>query len=161
MQTAFDANTADTERVALWLGTALDSYFNDDAGRWAFQPLEAYIGRQDLAEDIRAIYGSLMAPAQARWRAAVRDLLATRGRDASKRETINVLVDIGVLIRASEVLDVLPGLLVGQEDDTMLKRAVRAATALASETRPCPWIDGASLLRRQHIGCNYAQSSNA
>ena len=135
MQTAFDANSADAERVAHWLGTALDSYLIDDMGRWAFQPLEAHIGqRDDLAEDLRSIYASLTARAQARWRKAIRDLLATRGRDASRRTSTNVLVDFGVLIRAAEVLDVLPGLLAGEQGTVMLNRAVRAATALAAET---------------------------
>lgn len=135
MHTAFDANSADAERVAHWLGTALDSYLIDDIGRWAFQPLQAHIGqRDDLAEDLRSIYASLTARAQARWRKAIRDLLATRGRDASRRTSTNVLVDFGVLIRAAEVLDVLPGLLAGEQGTVMLNRAVRAATALAAET---------------------------
>ena len=134
-QTAFDADAADAESVAHWLGTALDGYLIDDMGRWAFQPLEDHIGqREDLAEDLRSIYASLTACAQARWRMAARDLLATRGRDISQRASTNVLVDFSVLIRAPEVLDVLPGLLVGQQGDAMLNRAVRAATALAAET---------------------------
>ena len=135
MQTAFDANTADAERVARWLGTALDGYLNDDMGRWAFEPFEDHIRqRESLAEDLRSIYASLRAIAQARWRTAIHDLLAMRGRDVSQRESTNVLVDFGVLIRAPEVLDVLPGLLVGDQGDAMLNRVVRAATALAAET---------------------------
>ncbi len=135
MQTAFDANTADAERVARWLGTALDSHLNDDMGRWAFEPFEDHIGQRDsLAEDLRSIYASLRATAQARWRMATRDLLAMRGRDVSQRASTNVLVDFGVLIRAPEVLDVLPGLLAGEQGDAMLNRAVRAATALAADT---------------------------
>ena len=135
MQTAFDANAADAKCVAHWLGTALDSYLNDDMGRWAFQPLEDHIGqRENLAEDLRSIYAALTAPAQARWRMAVRELLAMRGRDMSQRASTNVLVDFGVLIRAPEVLDVLPGLLIGDQGHAMLNHAVRAATALAGET---------------------------
>ena len=135
VQTAFDANAADAECVAHWLGTALDSYLNDDMGRWAFQPLEDHIGqRENLAEDLCSIYAALTAPAQARWRMATRDLLAMRGRDMSQRASTNVLVDFGVLIRAPEVLNVLPGLLVGDQGHAMLNHAVRAATALAVET---------------------------
>lgn len=135
METEFDADAADVEGVARWLGTALDSYLIDDKGRWAFQPLEEHIGwRDDLAEDLRAIYSSLTARAQERWREAVHDLLVMRGRDASRRASTNVLVDFGVLIRAPEVLAVLPRLLGAERDDAMLNRAVRAATALAGET---------------------------
>ena len=136
MQTAFDANAANAERVARWLGTALDGYLNDEMGRWAFEPFEDHIGQHEsLAEDLRSIYRSLRAIAQARWRVAIHDLLAMRGRDVSQRASTNVLVDFGVLIRAPEVLDVLPGLLVAEHGDAMLNRAVRAATALAAETR--------------------------
>ena len=131
----FDANNADTHRVAEWLETALDGYIKDDMGRWAFRPLEQYIGtRDDLAGDLCAIYDSLAATAQARWRSAIRDVLTIHGRDISKRETIRVLISFAVLIRSAEVLEVLPGILSASEDGELLDLAVGAATALASQT---------------------------
>ena len=130
----FDPNSADTRGIAQWLETALDGYFEDDIGRWAFRPLEQHIGvRDDLAGDLCAIYDSLTASAQARWRHAIRDVLAFHGRDISKREAVRVLVTFAVLIRSPEVLDVLPGILSGQ-DGELLDLAVGAATALASQT---------------------------
>ena len=131
----FDANTADTRRIGRWLGTALDGYFKDDIGRWAFRPLEQHIGlHDDLADDLCAIYDSLAASAQARWRTAICDLLAFHGRDISKRESTRALIAFAVLIRSPEVLDVLPGILSGEDDGELLHLAVGAATALASQT---------------------------
>ena len=66
---SFDSNQASTGAVKSWLKTALDGYFDDDSGRWAFAPLELEIGRQaDLAHDLKEIYRSLSAPARSRWR---------------------------------------------------------------------------------------------
>ena len=131
----FDPNSDDTRSIAQWLETALDGYFKDDIGRWAFRPLEQHIGvRDDVADDLCAIYGSLKASAQVRWRHAIRDVLAFHGRDISKREAVRVLVTFAVLIRSPEVLDVLPGILSGQDDGELLDVAVGAATALASQT---------------------------
>lgn len=132
----FDADNADTHLVAEWLETALDGYIKDDMGRWAFRPLEQYIGtRDDLAGDLCAIYDSLAATAQARWRSAIRDLLTIHGRDISKRETIRVLISFAVLIRSAEVLEVMPGIVSTPEDSELLDLAVGAATALASQTK--------------------------
>lgn len=131
----FDADTADTRQIAQWLEIALDSYIRDDMGRWAFRPLERYIGvREDLVDDLCAIYDSLTAPAQGRWRGAIRDMLAIHGRDISKRKTTRVLITFATLIRSHEVLDVLPGILSGSQDDDPLDFAVEAATSLASQT---------------------------
>ena len=131
----FDADTADTRQIAQWLEIALDSYFRDDMGRWAFRPLERYIGmRDDLVDDLCAIYDSLTAPAQGRWRGAIRDMVAIHGRDVSKRKTTRVLITFATLIRSHEVLDVLPGILSGSQDDDLLDLAVEAATSLASQT---------------------------
>ena len=131
----FDANTADTRQIAQWLEIALDSYIRDDMGRWAFRPLERYIGvRDDLVDDLCAIYDSLTAPAQGRWRGAIRDMLAIHGSDISKRKTIRVLIAFATLIRSPEVLDVLPGILSGSQDDDLLDLTVEAATSLASQT---------------------------
>lgn len=133
--TAFDANTADGQSVARWLQTSLDSYFKDGIGRWAFRPLESHIGmRDDLAEDLRAIYDSLPADAQTRWRLAIRDLLAMHGPDMSKREAVRVLIDFATLVRAHEVLEVLPTLVANGRDKPMFDHVVRTAIALASQT---------------------------
>ena len=132
---SFDPNTADTSSIAEWLATALDGYFKDDLGRWAFRPLEQHIGlREDVADDLCAIYDPLTAAAQSRWRSAIRDALAFHGRDNSKREAARVLVDFAVLVRSPEVLHVLPGILSGKDDGELLDLAVGAATALASQT---------------------------
>ena len=131
----FDANNADTREIARWLETALDGYIKDDMGRWAFRPLERYIGvRDDLVDDLRAIYDSLTASAQGRWRDAIRDMLAIHGRDISKRKTTRVLLTFATVIRSHEVLDVLPSILSGSQDDDLLDITVEAATSLASQT---------------------------
>ena len=131
----FDPNSADSHRIGQWLETSLSRYFKDDIGRWAFRPLEQHIGVHDaLADDLCAIYDSLAASAQARWRHAIRDVLALHGRDISKREAVRVLITFAVLIRSPEVLVVLPGILSGQDDGELLDLAVEAATALASQT---------------------------
>ena len=131
----FDANTADTRQIAQWLEIGLDGYIKDDMGRWAFRPLEQHIGvRDDLADDLCAIYDSLAASAQARWRSAICDVLAIHGRDISKRKMTRVLITFAVLVRSPEVLDVLPGILPGSEEDDLLDLAVGAAVALASQT---------------------------
>ena len=131
----FDANTADTRQIAQWLEIGLDGYIKDDMGRWAFRPLERYIGvRDDLVDDLCAIYDSLTASAQARWRSAICNVLAIHGRDISKRKMTRVLITFAVLVRSSEVLDVLPGILPSSEDDDLLDQAVGAAVALAGQT---------------------------
>ena len=131
----FDANNADTHRVAEWLETALDGYIKDDMGRWAFRPLEQFIGtRDDLADDLCAIYDTLAAPAKARWRNAIRDVLSIHGRDISRKGTTRVLIAFAVLIRSAEVLEILPSILSASKDSELLDLAVGAATALASQT---------------------------
>ena len=131
----FDPNGDDTRRIAQWFEIALDGYFKDDLGRWAFRPLEQHIGIcDDLADDLCAIYDSLTASAQALWRSAICDVLAFHGRDISKREAVRVLLTFAVLIRSPEVLDVLPGILSGQDDGELFDLTVEAATALASQT---------------------------
>ena len=130
----FDPNTADAEGVRLWLQAGLDGYFQRDMGLWAFRPLERYVDvRYDLAEDLRVIYQDVEPHAQGRWRTAIRDLLAMQGRDLSKREATRVLMDFAALIRAYEVLDVLPALL-SSDPDSLLDQVVGTAVALAHQT---------------------------
>ena len=130
----FDPNTADADSVRLWLQASLDSYFEQNMGRWAFPPLEHYVGvRDDLAEDLRAIYQDVEPHAQVRWRTAIRDLLAIQGRDLSKRDTTRALIDFAALIRAHEVLDVLPAL-VSCDPESLLDPIVETAVALANQT---------------------------
>ena len=131
---SFDPNAADAEGVRLWLQAGLEGYFKRDMGRWAFRPLEHYVGlRDDLAEDLGAIYQDVEPHAQGRWRTAIRDLLAMQGRDLSKREATRVLMDFAALIRAYEVLDVLPALL-SSDADSLLDQVVETAVALANQT---------------------------
>ena len=130
----FDPNTTDAEGVRLWMQAGLDGYFKHDMGRWAFRPLEHYVDvRYDLAEDLRAIYQDVQPHAQARWRTAIRDLLAMQGRDTSRREATQVLIDFAALVRAYEVLDVLPGL-ASSDPESLLDPVVRIAVALANQT---------------------------
>ena len=132
--TPFDPNTADVHSIRSWVQACLDCYFNQKMGRWAFRPLERYIGvRDDLAEDLRAIYREVEPHAQIRWRVAVRDLLAMQGHDRSKRGATRVLIDFAALIRAYEVLDVLPSL-ASYDPESWLDQVVATAVALANQT---------------------------
>ena len=107
---SFDPSQAPAGAVKSWLKTALDGYFDDDSGRWAFTPLELEIGRQaDLAHDLKEIYRPLSAPAKSRWRRAVTEMLAEHGHDPQRREATGVLIDLAVLMPAYEALEVLPG----------------------------------------------------
>ena len=130
----FDPNKADAESVRQWMQASLDGYFKGNMGRWAFRPLEQYVDvRDDLAEDLRAIYEDVEPHAQVRWRSATRDLLAMQGRDLTKREATRVLIDFAALIRAHEVLDVLPAL-VASDPDPLFDQVVETAVALANQT---------------------------
>ena len=135
---SFDPNQASTGAVKSWLMTALDSYFDDDSGRWAFTPLELEIGRQaDLAHDLKEIYRPLSATAKSRWRRAVTDLLAEHGHDSQRREATGVLVDLAVLMPAYEVLEVLPGIVANaseREAKELYDLVVAAAVELARQT---------------------------
>ena len=132
--TPFDPNKADAERVRQWMQASLDGYFKQNIGRWAFRPLEQYVDvRDDLAEDLRAIYEDVEPHAQVRWRSATRDLLAMQGRDLAKREATRVLIDFAALVRAHEVLDVLPAL-VSSDPESLLDQVVETAVALANQT---------------------------
>ncbi len=129
----FDPNSADTQSVRQWMQAGLDGYLNDDMGCWAFRPCEHHINvRDDLAEDLRAIYQELTPDAQRRWRSAIRDILAMQGPDPSKGSATQVLIDLAALVRAHEVLEVLPTLVAST--DTLLDQVVRTAVALASQT---------------------------
>ena len=131
--TSFDANNADAQSVRTWMQAGLDSYLKEHLDPWAFRPFEHYIGvRDDLAEDLRAIYQDLTPDVQGLWRSAIRDILAMQGRDPSKGSATRVLIDLAALVRAHEVLDVLPALLAGT--DSFLDQVVRTAVALASQT---------------------------
>ena len=131
--TSFDANNADAQSMRTWMQAGLDSYLKEHLDPWAFRPFEHYIGvRDDLAEDLRAIYQDLTPDVQGLWRSAIRDILAMQGRDPSKGSATRVLIDLAALVRAHEVLDVLPALLVGT--DSFLHQVVRTAVALASQT---------------------------
>ena len=57
--------------------------------------------------------------------------MATQGRDPSKGTATRVLIDLAALIRAYEVLEVLPTLLPGCTD-SLLDQVVQTAVALAS-----------------------------
>ena len=130
----FDPNKADAESVRQWMQASLDGYFKQNMGRWAFRPLEHYVDvRDDLAEDLRAIYEDVEPHAQVHWRSATRDLLAMQGRDLAKRETTRVLIDFAALVRAHEVLDVLPAL-VSSDPESLLDQVVETAVALANQT---------------------------
>lgn len=132
--TPFDPNRAEAESVRLWMQAGLDGYFKHNMGRWAFRPLEHYVDvRYDLAEDLRAIYQDVEPHAQGRWRIAIRDLLAMQGRDLSRREATRVLIDLAALIRAYEVLDVLPAL-ASSDPESLLDQVVGTAVALANQT---------------------------
>ncbi len=131
--TSFDASNADAQSVRTWMQAGLDSYLKEHLDPWAFRPFEHYIGvRDDLAEDLRAIYQDLTPDVQGLWRSAIRDILAMQGRDPSKGSATRVLIDLAALVRAHEVLDVLPALLAGT--DSFLDQVVRTAVALASQT---------------------------
>ena len=136
---SFDPNQASTGAVKSWLKTALDGYFDDDSGRWAFTPLELEIGRQaDLAHDLKEIYRPLSAGAKSRWRRAVTDLLAEHGHDPQRREATGVLIDLAVLMPAYEVLEVLPGIVanaVEREAKGLYDLVVAAAVELARQTK--------------------------
>ena len=128
-----DPRAADADGIRLWVQVGLDCYFKQNMGRWAFRPLENYIDeRDDLAEDLRAIYQDVEPHAQVCWRVAVRDLLTMQGPDRSKREATRVLIDFAALIRAYEVLDVLPSL--ASSDHSLLHKVVETAVALANQT---------------------------
>lgn len=130
----------------------MDAYFTHDMGRWAFRPLERYVGvRDDLAEDLRAIYQDVEPHAQAHWRTAIRDLLAMQGRDRSKREATRALIDFAGLIRAHEVLDVLP-VLAASDPDSFLAQVVETAVALTNQT------EGArTCLERLHTSPSFSE----
>ena len=130
----FDPNEADAEGVHLWMQAGLDGYFEQNLGRWAFRPLEHYVDvRDDLAEDLCAIYRDLDSHAQRRWRTAIRDVLAAQGCDLSKREATKTLIGFAALVRAHEVLDVLPTL-VADGTESLLDKVVQTAVALANQT---------------------------
>ena len=130
----FDPNEADAEGVRLWMQAGLDGYFEQNLGRWAFRPLEHYVDvRDDLAEDLCAIYRDLDSHAQRRWRTAIRDVLAAQGCDLSKREATKTLIGFAALVRAHEVLDVLPTL-VADGTESLLDKVVQTAVALANQT---------------------------
>ena len=134
----FDPRNGSSATVKLWLKTALDGYFDDDSGRWAFSPLELEIGRQaDLAHDLKDIYDSLPAVAKSRWRSAVTDLLAEQGNDPERQEAAGVLIDLAVFMPAFTVLEVLPSVVANAgapEAAQLYDRAVAAATALSCRT---------------------------
>ena len=138
MVRASDSDAAPVMDVQSWLGTALDAWFREDAGRWAFQPFALSIGHDpELARDLVAVYGGRPASEQDRWQQAVRDLLAERGADASFRPAVEVLLDLATLMPATRVLEVLPRLV--DADDSpearrMGNRVVGAAVSLARQT---------------------------
>ena len=149
---SFDANTADAESVRLWMQASLDRYFKRDMGWLAFRPLERYVDvRDDLAEDLRAIYQDVEPHAQVRWRTAIRDLLAMQGSDPSKREATRVLIDFAALIRAHEVLDVLPAL-ASHDPESFLDQIVGTAVALASQT-----ASSRACLERLHTSPSFSE----
>ncbi len=126
--------------VKSWLSTALDAWFEEDAGRWAFRPFALHIGQResDLARDLRTIYAEQPAIERARWRQAVRDLVAERGTSAAFRPALEVLLDLATLMPAPDVLDVLPRLVTdadGREANRLANKVVAAAVSLSSPTR--------------------------
>ena len=136
---SFDPNRAPRGSVKSWLKTALDGYFDDDAGRWAFAPLELEIGRHaDLAHDLKAFYDTLSATAKSLWRGVVVDLLAEQGGDPRCGKATGVLIDLAVLMPAFEVLEVLPSVVANAHarDDAwpVYDRVVSAAIELSRQT---------------------------
>ena len=148
--TSFNPNTADAERICRWMRAGLDGYFERNMGRWAFRPLENYIGKgYDLAEDLRAIYQDVEPRAQGDWRDAIQLLLARQGPDTSKRNATLALIDFAALIRAHEVLKILPCL--ASDNPDLLGKVVGIAVALANQTD-----DAYACLRRLHTSTSFS-----
>lgn len=128
----------------------LEGYFERDMGRWAFQPLERYVGKgYDVAEDLCAIYQDVEPQAQGNWRDAIRLLLARQEPDISKRNATRVLIDFAALVRADEVLEILPQLASSNPD--LLGKVVGVAVALANQTD-----DARDCLRRLHTSTSFS-----
>ena len=125
----FDANEALAVDVWRWLEAGVNAF--EAEGRWAFRPYEADIGiRDDLADDLRAIYDGLQPEAQERWRWALH--YALYGRDDPGDGT-RVLIHLAVDVQAHVVLDALPGLLI-VGDVHRFDLVFGAACALAGQT---------------------------
>ena len=51
-----DSNVTSIKDVKSWLGIALDAWFGEEAGRWAFQPFALSIWQEpDVARDLARI----------------------------------------------------------------------------------------------------------
>ena len=123
--------------VTRWLRNGLCDYLENEKGPWSFRPFEHRIcttcTTDDLAGDLHAVYRDLPSNAQRLWGVAIRDILAKQRLDPTKIASAEVLIDLASLIRAIEVLDVLPTLLF--TGDHLLHYVVRAAVALADRTK--------------------------
>ena len=139
MTVATDTSPAVVPNVKSWLETALDAWFREDADRWAFQPFALSIGHEsDLARDLALVYRDQPAAEQARWKQAVRDLLAERGTELSFRPALEVLLDLATLMPAPDVLEVLPRLIAEGDSPAakrMANRVVGAAVSLSTPTK--------------------------
>lgn len=104
---AFDPETATDVQVCRWLRAAMLAY-EAEKTRWAFEPLALRMGhRDDVAHDLFDLYEALTDQAKERWRKAV-VALASDAEVMAKPDVVVTIVDFAVLIDASEILKVLP-----------------------------------------------------
>lgn len=95
-----------------WLLLSLEKYFFQGEGRYAFRPVELWIGMDvDISLDLYAIYNELSAEQQQTWRYAIADALAQMPHEERQVPIFECLLMLTKIIPANEVLSVLPRVL--------------------------------------------------
>lgn len=130
---AFDPETATDLQVCRWLRSAMLAY-EAEKSRWAFEPLALRMGhRDDVAHDLFDVYEPLTDSAKKRWRKGV-VALASDAEVMAKPDCAVTIIDLAVLIGASEILKALPNVVMASgkpPSRRVIDRIVDAAFELA------------------------------
>ena len=105
----FEPAEASGDAVTKFLRRALTDYSRSKS-RWAFSPITLMVGHtDDLAHDLHAFLESLPLSAGERWHDALSALLRSKGAIPDE-DTAILLIDLAVLAKSGQVLEILPTL---------------------------------------------------
>lgn len=142
-----EAPSADSwtyDQTKSWMRVALENYFFEEKGRWAFEPFELQVKRDiDITFDLKNIYHHLRPKQQASWRTAISDLIAELPAQERYIPILDCLLSLSRLLPAYEILKVLParigegpfGLMSTSDGETIFSRVLTTAAELSAQTR--------------------------
>lgn len=124
-----------------WLRVALVSYFVEDLGRAAFEPIAPAVGEyDDITDDLTAIYKDVPEKTRDFFRQSIAHALATVPPESHNLEVFDALLVLAQQTRASGSFDAIHDRVSKGffgEHESLYLRAFQTAASLADTTESC------------------------